>query len=169
MLLGMTASPDRTDGFYIYKLFDYKIAYKIRLLQALEENFLCPFHYFGITDAFVNDEKLEAEKWQNALAVLADEKRVDFVLEKIQFYGYSGRRGKGLVFCGRNQEAKVLAELFCRRTNPQTGELYRAVSIAGSNTQEERASLIRRLVDDTLPRSEQLDYIFSVDIFNEGV
>ena len=48
--LGMTASPDRTDDFDIYNLFDHNIAYEIRLQQALEENLLCSFHYFGITD-----------------------------------------------------------------------------------------------------------------------
>ena len=42
--LGMTASPDRTDGFDIYKVFDHNIAYEIRLQQALEEDFLCPFN-----------------------------------------------------------------------------------------------------------------------------
>ena len=40
--LGMTASPDRTDGFDIYNLFDHNIAYEIRLQQALEEVFFCP-------------------------------------------------------------------------------------------------------------------------------
>src|SRR5699024_11475689 len=46
-LLGMTATPERTDDFNIYELFDYNIAYEIRLQEALEEDMLCPFHYFG--------------------------------------------------------------------------------------------------------------------------
>src|SRR5699024_5626595 len=49
-LLGMTATPERTDDYNIYKLFDYNIAYEIRLQEALEEDMLCPFHYFGVTD-----------------------------------------------------------------------------------------------------------------------
>lgn len=57
--LGMTASPDRTDGFDIYELFDHNIAYEIRLQQALEENLLCPFHYFGITDLEIDGEVLD--------------------------------------------------------------------------------------------------------------
>lgn len=169
MLLGMTGTPDRTDGFDIYKLFDHNIAYEIRLQQALEENFLCPFHYFGITDAYVNDEKIEVEKWQEAMSVLTDENRVDFILQKINYYGYSGHRVKGLIFCSRNQEAAMLAELFCQHINPNTGKPYRSASIAGNNSQEERSILVKRLVDDTLPEDEQLDYIFSVDIFNEGI
>lgn len=48
--LGMSASPERTDDFDVYAAFDHNIAYEIRLQQALEENLLCPFHYFGITD-----------------------------------------------------------------------------------------------------------------------
>lgn len=60
LYLGMTASPERTDDIDIFKLFDYHIAYEIRLQQALEHDFLCPFHYFGITDLVdVNYEKLE--------------------------------------------------------------------------------------------------------------
>ena len=43
--LGMTASPERTDGFDIFNLFDHNIAYEIRLQQALKEDMLCPFHY----------------------------------------------------------------------------------------------------------------------------
>ena len=48
--LGMTASPERTDDFDVFEAFDHNIAYEIRLQQAMEENLLCPFHYFGITD-----------------------------------------------------------------------------------------------------------------------
>ena len=54
--LGMTASPERTDGFDIFNLFDHNIAYEIRLQQALKEDMLCPFHYFGITDIEINGE-----------------------------------------------------------------------------------------------------------------
>ena len=56
-LLGMTASPERTDGFNIYDLFDNNIAHEIRLQEALDEDLLCPFHYFGITDVEFRREK----------------------------------------------------------------------------------------------------------------
>ena len=56
LLLGMTASPERTDGYDVYKVFNHNIAYEIRLEQALEENLLCPFHYFGITDIIFEDK-----------------------------------------------------------------------------------------------------------------
>ena len=49
-LLGMTATPERTDNFNIFELFDYNVAYEIRLQAALEAELLCPFYYFGVTD-----------------------------------------------------------------------------------------------------------------------
>ena len=60
--LGMTATPDKRDdnieGRNVYELFDHQIAYEIRLQQAMEENLLCPFHYFGITDlAIIGDDE----------------------------------------------------------------------------------------------------------------
>ena len=82
-LLGMTATPERTDGFDIFKRFDYNIAYEIRLQQALEEDMLCPFHYFGVTDVCVEDEELEEE---NAFLRLTSDERVKHILEKSEFY-----------------------------------------------------------------------------------
>ena len=69
--LGMTATPERNDDFSIFELFDYHIAYEIRLQQAMEDDLLCPFHYFGISDLSVVDEeelsrkKLSDEKFGN--------------------------------------------------------------------------------------------------------
>ena len=60
-LLGMTATPERTDGYDIFKLFDYNIAYEIRLHNALKENMLSPFHYFGVSDIEINEEKTKAK------------------------------------------------------------------------------------------------------------
>ena len=57
--LGMTALPERTDSFDVYETFDHNIAYEIRLQQALEENLLCPFHYFGITDLQIDGETVD--------------------------------------------------------------------------------------------------------------
>lgn len=168
MWLGMTASPDRTDGEDVYKLFDYNIAYEIRLQQALEEDFLCPFHYFGISDAYVDTEKLKDTALDQAIEHLTMDARVDFVLKKANYYGYSGSRVKGLIFCSRNEEARVLSEKINQIINPETGKLYRTASVAGKNSQAEREALIEKLVTDD-PNGDYLDYIFSVDIFNEGV
>ncbi|MEI3517719.1 MAG: hypothetical protein V8R50_10705 [Clostridia bacterium] len=65
--LGMTATPDRrasrSDEVNIYELFNHQIAYEIRLQKAMEEDLLCPFHYFGITDLdLISDEGKSAEE-----------------------------------------------------------------------------------------------------------
>lgn len=65
--LGMTATPDKRDdniaGRNIYEIFHYQIAYEIRLQQAMEENLLCPFHYFGISDiAMLGDKQVNTKR-----------------------------------------------------------------------------------------------------------
>ena len=60
-LLGMTATPERTDGYDIFRQFDYNIAYEIRLHRALEEQMLSPFHYYGITDITVDGKELDED------------------------------------------------------------------------------------------------------------
>ena len=72
--LGMTASPERMDGFDIFALFDHNIAYEIRLQQALEQNLLCPFHYYGITDLIIDGETINEKEDFNQLTCSA---RVD--------------------------------------------------------------------------------------------
>lgn len=155
--LGMTASPDRTDGFNIYELFDYNVPLDIRLQDALEQDLLCPFHYFGITDLEVNGEILDDESDFNRLV---SKDRVDYLLEKSEYYGYSGDRIKALVFVSTVREAKVLSSEFTRRGHP-------SCVLSGENSQSEREEAIDRLVNDN--RHDNLEYIFTVDVFNEGV
>ncbi|MBR6993801.1 MAG: DEAD/DEAH box helicase [Methanobrevibacter sp.] len=156
--LGMTASPERTDGFNIYDLFDNNIAHEIRLQEALEEDLLCPFHYFGITD--VEFETGEIDDEFRDFNLLASQKRVDYLIEKSEFYGYSGDRRKALVFCSRKEEARLLSEEFNKRG-------YKSVVLTGDDSQEKRLEAIDRLTNDDNP--DKIEYIFTVDIFNEGV
>ena len=156
--LGMTASPERTDGFNIYDLFDNNIAHEIRLQEALEENLLCPFHYFGITDVEFEDETVDDNFTDFNL--LASNKRVDYLIEKAEFYGYSGERRKALVFCSRKREAELLSEKFNKRG-------YKSVVLTGDDSQEKRLDAIDRLTNDENP--DKIEFIFTVDIFNEGV
>lgn len=108
-LLGMTASPERTDGFDIYSLFDHNIASEIRLQDALRDNLLCPFHYYGISDLEINGQTIDDHA---DFRLLANEQRVNYILEQAEYYGCDGERVKGLVFCSRNEEAKALSEEF---------------------------------------------------------
>lgn len=91
-LMGMTATPERTDNFNIFELFDYNIAYEIRLQEALEEDMLCPFHYFGVTD-FEYEGKMINET--SKLRDLVTEERVYHIIEKINYYGASGDNVRG--------------------------------------------------------------------------
>ncbi|MBO5055029.1 MAG: DEAD/DEAH box helicase [Lachnospiraceae bacterium] len=158
--LGMTASPDRTDGFDIYSLFDHNIAYEIRLQQALEENLLCPFHYFGITDIEINGEVFNDNSGVKNFANLVCDERVNYILDKAEYYGYSGERVKGLIFCSRKEEAVELSKKFNERG-------YCTEFLCGDDSQEKRERCIDRLTSDVA--ENYLDYIFTIDIFNEGV
>lgn len=156
-LLGMTATPERTDEYNICKDFDYNIAYEIRLQEALQENMLCPFHYFGITEISVDGILIEEN---TDFKYLVSEQRVDNIIEKIEFYGYHGDRVKGLVFCSNNNEAKELSEKFNQRG-------YQTLALSGADSREKREYAIKLL--EQKERETGLDYIFTVDIFNEGI
>ena len=158
--LGMTASPD-TNQYDIYSIFDHHIAYEIRLQQALEEDLLCPFHYFGITDLEINGEVFDDNAGVKNFSNLISDARVDYVIDKANYYGFSGDRVKGLIFCSRKDEAKELSKKFNERG-------LRTEVLTGEDAQERRESVIARLTNDE-DGDDQLDYIFTVDIFNEGV
>jgi len=157
LLLGMSASPERTDDFDVYSQFDHNIACEIRLQQALENDLLCPFHYFGITDLEIDGELDEVSHFR----YLTDDRRVEYVIKQAEYYGHSGDRVKGLIFCSTKKEAAELSRKF-----NLTGK-YNTTMLSGENSQEEREDAIERLVSDD--SDDKLDYIFTVDIFNEGV
>ena len=160
LLLGMTASPERTDGYDIFKEFNHNIACEIRLQQALEENFLCPFHYFGITDIEFDGETINEETKLKDFSRLTCDTRVDYIIKQIEFYGHSGTSVNGLVFCSSKKEAQLLSEKFNERG-------YFTVALTGEDSQEKREEAINRLISKDI--DEKIDYIFTVDIFNEGV
>lgn len=163
--LGMTATPDKHDdnleGRNIYEIFNHQIAYEIRLQDAMEENLLCPFHYFGITDLeMIEDVGKTAEEKVENFRYLTSENRVLNVMKQAEFFGYSGERVKGLIFCSRIDEAKELSKKFNEKG-------WRTLVLSGSDTEEVRSAVIERLAGDEA--EDALDYIISVDIFSEGV
>ena len=151
--LGMTATPERTDGQNIYELFDYNIAYEIRLQDALDNDMLCPFIYFGVKDIEINGQLID--ETTNITNLTSDE-RVKHILQKIDFYGVSGDKVKGLIFCSSKQEAHELA----LKLN-QNGKNCRALT--GDDTIETRNEVVAQL------ERGKLEYILTVDIFNEGI
>lgn len=163
--LGMTATPDKRDdnieGRNVYEIFGYQIAYEIRLQQAMEENLLCPFHYFGITDlAIIGDNK------DRSFNVLTCDERVRHIVEQSDYYGFSGDRVKGLIFCSSIKESEVLSEKLNSTVNPTTGKKYRTLALNGNASEDERTDAFERLAGDG---EDYLDYILSVEILNEGV
>ena len=152
-LLGMTATPERMDKQNIYEVFDYHLAYEIRLKDALNEQMLTPFHYVGVEDYTVGDEVItETSKLKDLVA----EKRVDYVLKQLDYYGYCGKKAKGLVFCSRQEEARKLAELFTQAGHP-------AQALTNEDSQKKRVEVTKKL------ENGELEYIFTVDLFNEGI
>lgn len=158
--LGMTASPERTDDFDIYRLFHHNIAYEIRLQQALEEDLLCPFHYFGVTDLEIEGKTFDDHSGVSNFASLVSDVRVNYILEKAEYYGFSRECVKGLIFCSRKEEARELSKKFNEKG-------YRTASLSGEDPQERREEYVERLT--SCGRADKLDYLFTVDIFNEGV
>lgn len=160
--LGMTASPDRPDGYDVYSTFDHNIAHEIRLEEAMRLNLLCPFNYYGITDLFVDGQKKENREFAN----LTRDDRVDYVIEQANFYGHSrGKRLKGLVFCSSVPEADELAKKFAERGGFRTAALHSKLNVSDIETTKEET--IQKLETDDYDNG--LDYIFTYDMFNEGV
>jgi superfamily II DNA or RNA helicase len=156
-LLGMTATPERTDGYDIYSLFDNNIAFEIRLNDALEDDILSPFHYFGIAD-IISESYLVDENTD--FNMLTSDERVNKIIDTINLYGYSGKKPKGLIFCSRVREAHLLSKMFNDRG-------YKTVSIDGKTNETDREKYMDLLESDH--ENDYLDFIFSVDVFNEGI
>lgn len=151
--LGMTATPNRTDGYDVFALFNHVIAFQITLQDALENEMLAPFHYFGISDLEIDDETVDDPTLFNKLT---SDERVRHIVSKIEEYSVGKSARRGLVFCNRNAEARELSRKF-----NEFG--YRTCAISGEDSDEVRNSAIARL------DSGELQYIFSVDIMNEGI
>ncbi|MDD6069402.1 MAG: DEAD/DEAH box helicase [Clostridiales bacterium] len=176
--LGMTATPDKRDdnvaGRNIYEIFNYQIAYEIRLQQAMEENMLCPFHYFGISDvSLLGDKQINAKKiTERDFNMLTGDERVKHIIEQANYYGYSGDKVKGLIFCSRIDESIELSNKFNQIINPETGEFFRTIALNGDASDDERQNAFERLAMNEADATDEvtpLDYIFSVEILNEGV
>ena len=183
--LGMTATPDKRDdnieGRNVYELFHYQIACEIRLQQAMEEDLLCPFHYFGISDLSVVGDDMIIKNMENSslkendFRDLTSDERVKHIVEQTNYYGHSGDRVKGLIFCSRIKESQELAEKLNNTINPETGKYYRTMALNGDASEEERRNAFECLAideDDSKVKTgtiKPLDYILSVEILNEGV
>ena len=158
-LLGMTATPERTDGQNVFEIFDFNVPYEIRLNSALELGMLTPFHYYGVADLTFDDGTTTSDA--TSLRKLVAPERVQHIVKTIELYGQAGVDPRGLIFCSRNEEARELSEELNKLK--LRGKQLRTVALTGQDSVEERERVVGLL------ESGEIDYILSVDIFNEGV
>lgn len=157
--LGMTATPERSDSRNVFDLFDNNVALEVRLHEALEDELVIPFHYFGITDIDGIDlSDVNIDDIGEITKRLKVNERVDFIIEKLNFYGHDGEKTKGLGFCASIEHAQFMASEFNKRG-------YNSVCLYGEDSSDRRQLFINKLEDE----KDELKFIFTVDIFNEGV
>ncbi|SDK47244.1 DEAD/DEAH box helicase [Sediminibacillus albus] len=157
--LGMTATPERSDHHNIFELFNNNVALEVRLHEALEDELVIPFHYFGITDIEEIDlSDLSLDNIDEITKRLKVNERTDFIIEKVGFYGHDGAKRKCLGFCASKNHADYMAVEFNKKG-------YKSVSLNGDDPVSKREEYIKRLED----QEDELEFIFTVDIFNEGV
>lgn len=162
-LLGLTATPERADGVNVQAFFDYRIAYELRLWDALRLQLLAPMHYFGISDgtdltevAWSKSRKDYDVQALTEFYVAAGDRRIRLILNEIEKRLFDLTSMKALGFCVSIEHAEYMADRF-----NSFGVPSRAVS--SNNTREERSSALSAL------RNGEVKVLFSVDIFNEGL
>jgi superfamily II DNA or RNA helicase/HKD family nuclease len=158
-LLGMSATPERTDGFNIFELFNYVVPYEIRLTHALEEEMLSPFHYYGIADVIYDDGTTISGDC--GISRLITPERVEHLLDALNRYSQAGVAPRGLIFCSRRDEAYALSVALNEST--LRGRPLRTAGLTGSDSVASREEVVRKF------EAGDLDYLLTVDVFNEGV
>lgn len=162
-LLGLTATPERTDGQSLNKYFDPRPdgspAVSLRLWDALDQQLLAPFEYYATAD----DTDFTSVKWSRAEEAMqldsllsANDFRSRIVIDAIERYVSDLTSLKAIAFCVSVRHAETMAAWFNKSGLP-------AVSLTGVNSVPERESAIKAL------RAGKIKIICSCDLFNEGV
>ena len=164
VLLGLTATPERMDGEDITRFFDKKMAYELRLPEAIDNKLLCPFQYFGVSD-FVDLSNLkwtrggyEVSELENVY-VLDTEKakrRANDIITNTIKYVDDINKVKALGFCVSIKHAEFMANEFNNAGIP-------SIALTGNSNAEIRKNASKNLIDGNIK------VIFTVDLFNEGV
>lgn len=153
-VLGLTATPERMDNQDVFALFDQNVPYELRLRDAILNDLVVPFHYYGIRDKFVD----YSHKDKNRIAKeIASPDNISFISEEITKHKPNGKI-KCLAFCSSIAHAITMAEAF-------NSYGYRALALTGDNDLGQRIKAFKALEDDNDP----LEIICAVDILNEGV
>lgn len=158
-LLGLTATSNRMDGASIYETFDENIACDIRLNDALEHDLVVPFHYYGISDTNLLDySNIDISDIKNLCEFLSINKRVEYIIEKLDFYSFSGDLRKVIGFCVSKEHCIYMSSEFNKRG-------IKATYLTSNSSIELREQAILDLESN----ENELEVIFTVDIFNEGI
>ena len=160
ILLGLTATPERMDGKDILQYFNNRIASEIRLPEAINRELLVPFHYFMVTDRVdLSNVKFTRGKYDlNELRTLYENNsdRVDEIVSAVNRYQPDVDSIKGLGFCVSKQHAEYMAEQFTKFEIP-------SIALTSDSNEDERRQAPNRL------RKGAIKFIFTVDLYNEGV
>ena len=154
-LLGLTATPERLDNQDVFELFDHNVPYELRLRDAIANDLVVPFKYYGIRDKLV-DYGLSGNDERRMIAQMAKEDHCDFIAEQIEKHRPQGKL-KCLAFCRNVTHARMMCEAL--------SEKYTTAYLTGKNDIGERVRAYNDLQND----AHALEILFTVDILNEGV
>ena len=155
-LLGLTATENRMDNQDVVELFGNNIPYELRLRDAIINDLIVPFHYFGIRDELV-DYGLTDSAERRLIAQISNEDNCEFISQQIEKHRPSGQKLKALAFCRNIQHARMMAE--------NLSDYYHTAFLSGKNKTGERI----RAYNDLQSDNKELEILFAVDILNEGV
>ena len=154
-LLGLTATPERMDNEDVFELFDKNLPYELRLRDAIVNDLIVPFHYYGIRDKLV-DYGLGKSEERKMIAQLANSEHCEFIAKEIESHKPQGKL-KAIAFCRNVTHARMMCEAM--------GEHYKTAYLTGRNDVGERL----RAYNDLQSDRAELEILFTVDILNEGV
>ena len=154
-LLGLTATPDRMDNQDIYGLFDKNVPFDLPLRDAIINDLVVPFHYYGIRNQLISYDEKEAKTF---IRQIGSSENGIFIKEEIERYKPLQGKLKAIGFCSTTEHARLMSEVM-----NQLG--YHSIHLQAYNNTGERLSAFKDLQDESHP----LEIIFAVDILNEGV
>lgn len=153
-ILGLTATPERMDNEDVFSMFDKNVPYELRLRDAIMNDLVVPFHYYGIKDSLVDYSYNDATKIAKEIGRVEN---VEFISSEIEKHKPNGKL-KAIAFCTSIAHAILMAD--------ELEELgYATVALTGKNDLGQRIKAFNDLQDDNNP----LEIICTVDILNEGV
>ena len=158
-LLGLTATPERMDNQDVFDMFDKNVPYELRLRDAIINDLVVPFKYFGIRDSMI-DYGLSKSEERKMVAQLATTEHCEFISKEIEMHRPAGKL-KALAFCRNITHARMM----CEAMSKANGGSYDTAYLTGRNDIGERV----RAYNDLQKDDGGIEILFTVDILNEGV